>query len=193
MSNATGKGSKYAALRSLTYLAFGDEGRNGLDSSTVEWSHDCIRAYKKNYVSFMVDKLGADKKDVSKKFDEFVLNYYKNELRAFEEPTQGQFWEREPGGYEYGDYGAFHASRKDEVSNDGYGWQYINAKIRTPEVRKRNNFNYLLNLVLYGNRKSNKRINRLLLNARGMHRNGAIEKSHMNRLIEAAAAVRKQF
>lgn len=187
--------------RSATYLAFGHEGCNGLDPQTVEYSLWCIGNWKKYFVMYMKDKPNTQKNDGSllgedrakKLADNIFRAYYDSEVRAFSEPTKGRFVEREPGGYEYGDYGAFHASRKDEVSNDGYGWQYINAKIRTPEVRKRNNFNYLLNLVLYGNRKSNKRINRLLLNARGMHRNGAIEKQHMNRLIEAANAVRKQF
>lgn len=187
--------------RSATYLAFGHEGRNGLDPKTVEYSLWCIGNWKKYFVQYMQDKPNLQSKNkavlgkdgAAKLADNIFRAYYDGEVRAFAEPTKGRYVEREPGNYEYGDYEAFHASRKDEVSNDGYGWQYINAKIRTPDKRKQNNFNYLLNLVLYGNRKNHKRLNRILLNARGMHRNGALEKSHMKRLIDAASAVRKQF
>lgn len=187
--------------RSATYLAFGHEGRNGLDPQTVEYSLWCIGNWKKYFVMYMKDKPNSQKNDGSllgedgakKLADNIFRAYYDSEVRAFLEPTKGRFVEREPGAYEYGDYGAFHASRGDEVFNDGYGWQYINAKIRTPEVRKKSNFSYLLNSLLYNNKRSTQRVNRILLSARQMHRHGAIEKQHMNRLIEAASAVRKQF
>ncbi len=187
--------------RSATYLAYGHEGRNGLDPKTVEYSLWCIKNWKKYFVQYLKDKPNMQKKDGSvlgekgagELADNIFRSYYDAEVRAFEEPTKGRFVEREPGNFEYGDYEAFHASRKDEVQSDGYNWVYLAAKLKTPVARKQNNFVFLLNSLLYNNKRSHQRVNRILLNARGMHRNGALEKSHMNRLIEAAVAVRKQF
>jgi membrane carboxypeptidase/penicillin-binding protein PbpC len=186
--------------RSATYLASGHEGRNGLDPKTVEYSLWCIGNWKKYFVMYMAGKPNLQKPNTllgkegaAKLADNIFRAFYDAEVRAFMEPTKGMYNEREPGAIEYGDCEAMHASRKDEVSSDGLHWKTLNAMFKTPESRKKNNFVWLLNSILYNHKCNQRRINRILLNARGMHRHGAITKEHMERLIAAASAVRKSI
>ena len=179
--------------RSATYLAYGHEGRNGLDPQTVDYSLWCIGNWKKYFVMYMKDKVnlqvlketGKEEllgEDGAKKLaDNIFLAYYDMEKRAFEEPTKGPYSEREPGGLEFGQMEF--TDHEDAMNRDDnrHHWKMVQvSKVNTPWVRKQENYGYLLKQLVRAGSMNKK--NRVLINARTLVKNGAITWAQFNKL-----------
>lgn len=177
--------------RSATYLAYGHEGRNGLDPQTVEYSLWCIGNWKKYFVMYMKDKVNLQVlKDTGKEellgevgaaklADNIFRAYYDNEVRAFLEPTKGPYVEREPAGMEYGELEF--TDRHDAMNRDDNRthWKQVQvSKANTPYQRKQTNYAYLLRALIHRPKKKNK----ILLNAKKLVVNGAITWGQFNKL-----------
>ncbi len=193
--------------RSATYLAYGDEGRNGLDPQTVEMSLYWIGQWKKYFVKYMQDKPyvkhpdfpGVDglvdgqvmgKHGAGKLADNIFRGYYDREVKAFNTPTQGQYWEREPGALEFGDLTELDTSRHDILNRDDNRthWKKVQvARSDTPWNRKQINYGLMLKWLI---RKPG-RINRILINARVMAVNGGITWKQFTKLCASAVEIRK--
>lgn len=179
--------------RSATYLAYGHEGRNGLNPETVEMSLHFIANWKKWFVFYMKDKVNLQvlkltgkeellgEENAKKLADTIFLAYYDMEKRAFEEPTKGQWNEREPGPMEFGEleFTDHHdAMNRDE---NRHHWKMVQVnKVNTPWVRKQENYGYLLKNLVRAN--TNRVKNKILINARVMAKNGAITWAMFNKL-----------
>lgn len=177
--------------RSATYLAYGHEGRNGLDPQTVEYSLWCIGNWKKYFVQYMKDKVNLQVlKDTGKEellgevgaaklADNIFRAYYDNEVRAFLAPTQGQYCEREPAGMEFGELEfTDHHDAMNRDDNRTHWKQVQVSKVNTPYQRKQTNYAYLLRALIHRPKKKNK----ILLNAKKLVVNGAITWGQFNKL-----------
>jgi hypothetical protein len=191
--------------RSLTYLAYGHEGRNGLDPQTVEMSLHYVGLWKKYFVKYMQDKKYIQNKDFPAIIglvdgqilgidgakliaDNIITGYYNREVAAFLAPTQGQYCEREPGALEFGDLTDLDTSREDVLNRDDNRthWRKVQvAKSDTPWKRKQMNYATMLGWIAW-----KKNINRVLINAKIMAKNGAITWNQFNKLCASAMSVR---
>lgn len=180
-------------MRSATYLAYGHEGRNGLDPETVEMSLYYIANWKKWFVFYMKDKVNLQvlkatgkeellgEEGAKKLADTIFLAYYDMEKRAFEEPTKGPYSEREPAGLEFGEMEF--TDHEDAMNRDDnrHHWRMVQvSRVNTPWIRKQENYGYLLKNLVRANTMGGK--NRILINARVMVKNGAITWAQFNKL-----------
>ncbi len=176
--------------RSVTYLAFGrpDSG-NGLDPQTVDKSYYFIKQWKFYFVGFMKDKPDLQKGDGSLLGQEgasllannILKAYYDQECRAFEEPTKGPYFEREPGALEYGDTSELFTDHRDALDRDENRnhWKQVQvAKVNTPWKQKQANLAQLMSLII----KHPAKRGRILRNAHLLASNGSITWNQYNKL-----------
>lgn len=182
--------------RSATYLAYGYEGRNGLNPDDVEKSLYFIKQWKFYFVGYMKDKPNLQKGDgsllgekgASDLADNIFKAFYDGEVRAFLEPTKGPYYEREPGALEYGDITELFTDRHDAMNRDDNRthWKQVQvAKVNTTWKNKQINYGQLLSMLI----KHPKKRNRILINARVMARNGAITWGQFNKLAASATDI----
>ncbi len=187
--------------KSASYLAFGNEGRRGLDPVKVEACLYHINNWKKWFVMYVSDKpldengysllgmvmeFGPQPKMgralASKLADKLFTLYYEGEVRAWESAPMGKYWERsELGAPEYMDW-----QMSDKVGKDSrlegearetidYSKKLGVAKWYTTNKKKSTNRTELVRLMIrYPDKK-----NLILRNASNMAKQKMITKEDL--------------